>query len=249
MKPKNRFIGLITVRSKSERLPNKCFYKLGKKTVLEHIIARLKFYQIETIICTTDLKSDDKIVEIANKNKVKYYRGSVKNKLLRWYDCCVKFKIDFFHTIDADDPYFDGILVKKSLNLLKKNKNCIIFPSKYASSGGATYGYSINRDSLEYIIKETNNSTDTEMIEPFFKKNKNIKIIRSNFNEIKTKGRFTLDYKEDYFFLNIIATSIGDNASRNKINTFLKYNPNLIKINLFRNRDFKNKQRAQIEKK
>ena len=65
----------------------------------------------------------------------------------------------------------------------------------------------------------------------------------------KTKGRFTLDYKEDYFFLNIIATSIGHNASRNKINTFLKHNPNLIKINLFRNRDFKNKQRAQIEKK
>ena len=60
------------------------------------------------------------------KKGVKYFRGSEINKIKRWAECAEKFKLQSFHTIDADDPFFDGDEVKKSMNLLNK-KNTILF--------------------------------------------------------------------------------------------------------------------------
>ena len=51
MNHKNKFVGLILVRSKS-KISNKCFLKFGKMNILEHIIKRCKFYKIEPIVCT-----------------------------------------------------------------------------------------------------------------------------------------------------------------------------------------------------
>ena len=108
--------GLITVRSASTRLPKKCLLSFGKNlNVLEHIINRSKFFKINPIICTSIDKSDDIIEDIAIKKNVKVFRGSLKNKLKRWADCCDKFNIKNFHTIDVDDPFFDGDQMKESL--------------------------------------------------------------------------------------------------------------------------------------
>ena len=38
--------GMITVRSQSTRLPEKCFLPFGDGNVLEHIIRRAKFFEI-----------------------------------------------------------------------------------------------------------------------------------------------------------------------------------------------------------
>ena len=52
----------------------------------------------------------------------------------RWYDCAKKFKLKYFHTIDADDPFFDPLAVIKSLELLKSYD--LILPSKFSRNGG-----------------------------------------------------------------------------------------------------------------
>ena len=54
--------GLITVRTLSSRLPGKCFLSFGKYSVLEYVILRSKYYKINPIICTTNHKSDNKII-------------------------------------------------------------------------------------------------------------------------------------------------------------------------------------------
>jgi len=81
MKNKNNV--LVTVRTKSSRLPEKCLLPFGNQCVLEHVIERCKLYKLEPIICTSIDPSDDRIVDIAKKYKVNYFRGSVVNKLLR----------------------------------------------------------------------------------------------------------------------------------------------------------------------
>jgi|TARA_B110000114_G_scaffold109110_1_gene114561 spore coat polysaccharide biosynthesis protein SpsF len=235
-----KYFGLITVRSDSTRLKKKCLLKFGKVNVLEHIIMRALKSKIVPIVCTTTNKSDSILEKISKKYKVKCFRGSVKNKIKRWHDCAKKNKINFFHTIDADDPFFDPLAIKKSLLECKSN-NDIIFPSRVSRSGGASEGYSFSFGAiskLNHLVKQlrkNHNSTDTEMIEKFIDyKIFTTKTLEGSKYELK-KARLTLDYQEDYKMLTEIRDSCGNFASRKKINNFLKKNKDILKINFFRN--------------
>ena len=105
----NNIYGLVTVRSESSRLPRKCFLQLNNKSILENVIDRCNHYGIIPIICTTISKSDNSIEELSKKLNVKIYRGSVRNKMLRWLRCTELYSLKDFHTIDADDPFFATI--------------------------------------------------------------------------------------------------------------------------------------------
>ncbi len=248
---KNKYV-LITVRSNSKRLKNKCFLKLGNITVLEHVISRCIFGELTPIVCTTKNINDRKIIKIAKKLGVKYFTGPEKNKILRWFKCCKKLKINKFHTVDADDPYFDWDAVKKSLSILDK-KNCdVVLPSTISRNGAASEGYSFKKSSLVKIIKNypyiKDIKFDTEMIDNFLDKSFKKKIFRGTQYQ-KKNIRLTLDYKEDLKLIKKIFLNLGNFCHRKKINTFLDKNKKLIKINYFRNIDWQKKQKYLLEKK
>ena len=90
------------------------------------------------------------LIKIAKKFRINYFKGSEKNKIKRWYDCAKKFKLKYFHTIDADDPFFDPLAVIKSLELLKSYD--LILPSKFSRNGGASEGYSFKFSSIKIFI-------------------------------------------------------------------------------------------------
>ena len=246
---KIKFYGLITVRSNSERLNNKCFLKFGNINVLEHIILRCKHGGITPIICTSNNNRDNKIVKIAKKLKIKFFRGPEKNKILRWYLCCKKFKIKTFHTVDADDPYFDWDAIIKSIIILKNNKLDIVLPSKISRDGAASEGYSFKFNTLKKIIKKNplleNKNYDSEMIESFIKKNLKTKRFKGNSYQLK-KIRLTLDYKEDYKLFKKILENLGNFCHRKEINSFLLKNKKLIKINYFKNYFWARRQKKLI---
>ena len=98
-------IGFITVRTTSSRLPKKCLLPFGNETVISHIINRALSYGITPILCTSNDRNDNVLVGIAEEHKIKYFRGSLKNKLKRWLDCAREHHVKKFHTIDADDPF------------------------------------------------------------------------------------------------------------------------------------------------
>ena len=89
----------ITVRTASSRLPQKCLLPFGDCNVIQHVIRRALFYKLDPIVCTTVEPNDDVIVRIAKEEKVKYFRGSVLDKLRRWLDCCDRFEIENFHVM------------------------------------------------------------------------------------------------------------------------------------------------------
>ena len=120
-----KVVGLITVRSESSRLPKKCFLSLGNKTVIETVIDRCKASEIVPIICTTVSSADDPLEELSKKYNIQVYRGSIKNKMQRWLKCAELFDLEDFHTIDADDPFFDPDLIEESIKLRRStNLDC-----------------------------------------------------------------------------------------------------------------------------
>lgn len=238
----------ITVRSKSSRLPEKCFLPFGEGTVLSHIIQRATYYDLKPIVCTTTDKSDDKIMEISKKMNCPFFRGPKNNKVLRWSLCCEHFNLNYFHTLDADDPFFCGEEMKRSISLLQQGFD-LIEPSRSSSQGGATVGYSLTADITKKACYNTDESVDTEMIMPYFENIHNIKKkILPEPTEGIVKNRMTLDYYEDYVFLQSLRLILGNFASRFEIVNFLKNNPDIYRINDFRTKDWASKQSNKLKK-
>ena len=238
---------LITVRSLSTRLPEKCFLSFGKGSVLEHIIQRSMHYGLDPIVCTTTEESDDAIVDLAKKCNVKFYRGPIANKLLRWSQCCEHFLLDSFHSVDADDPFFDGNEIISSMKMLQEENLDMVCPTESSSAGGASVGYSITADIVKEACKGLDEDVDTEMMWYHMEKipdlkNKILPETRKNISNM----RLTLDYEEDYWLLESVRRMVGNLASRDKVDRLFLLNPDLYKINWFRNDEWK---AGQLSKK
>ena len=243
----SKFTGFITVRTTSTRLPEKCLLPFGGETVIGHVIKRAISYGIDPIICTSTDASDDVLEGIANELGVRFFRGSMNNKLKRWYDCAKEFDIESFHTIDADDPFFDGSEMIKSLNILWSGNYDVVCPTELSSSGGASVGYSLSTDIVKRALCGLADDADTEMMWYYLEKIVGIKMV--NFPELDnqhSKVRLTLDYEEDYWLLASVVRILGNTPSRTEINQLFINNPDLTRINFFRNDEWK---AAQISKK
>ena len=240
-------VGFITVRTSSTRLPNKCLLPLGDETIISHVVKRSIGYGIEPIICTSIDSSDDVLEDISYQLGIKCFRGSLVNKLKRWLDCAEHFGIDTFHTIDADDPLFDGNEMTASLDLLRSTDLDVICPTISSSAGGASVGYSLTKDIIRKALENLDSNTDTEMMWYYLEKVDGIKMKKlSETNKINTEVRLTLDYEEDYWLLASIVRILGNNPDRDKVMQLFLDNPDMAKINLFRNDEWK---AAQLSKK
>jgi len=69
-----KYTGLITVRTSSTRLLNKCLLPFGKGNVIEHIIKRSVNSGLDPIICTSTDRSDDVLEEVANNLNTPIFR-------------------------------------------------------------------------------------------------------------------------------------------------------------------------------
>ena len=232
---------MITVRSQSSRMPEKCFLPFGEGNVIEHIIRRAKYFGFDPIVCTTIEKEDDRIVEIAKQENVRYFRGSVKDKLLRWRDACRKFGIEKFVSIDADDPFFDKELTQLSFNTLGETYDFVAHPPKQPYEG--CVGYSLTLDIIERACAIKDND-DTEMMWFFLEKVPDLKktLLPVDIDEDAWPIRLTLDYPEDYWLLCTVLRILGPHAGRRDIEKLFKCNPDLHKVNWFRNDEYKSLQ-------
>lgn len=126
---------IIEARANSCRLPKKILLKINKKTILEHLVNKLKKSKnLNTIIIATTLNnSDDQIVEIAKKLKVKFFRGDETNVLKRVIDAANHFKVDVIVRITSDCPLIDVNIVDQLINIFKNNKVDLVGNAKVRS--------------------------------------------------------------------------------------------------------------------
>lgn len=238
--------GLITVRTSSTRLPNKCLLPFGNGDVLDHIVYRAKSFQIKPILCTSTDKSDDILEEKAKKLGISYFRGSLNNKLKRWSDCANYFGLEYFHTVDADDPFFDGKEMHRSIQVLLDGEYDIVCPTPSSASGGGSVGYSLTRDIVNRAVASLGDEEDTEMMWYYLERITNRKtttLAEKTLDPLQV--RLTLDYEEDYWLLCTIQRLVGSLSSRLEIDELFYRNPDLYKINWFHNEKWKAAQMAK----
>ena len=241
---------IVEARTKSSRFPNKVIQKINNKFIIEIMIERLKkiknFRYI--ILATTKNKSDDILVKIARKNKIKYFRGHTNNVLNRVLNCAKKFKTDVIVEITGDNPLTDPIISKRIINFFLKNKKKIEYLSNdmeiyKRKPKKITLGFStkiFETKTLEKVNYLTKNKIDQEHISNFIVKNPKLfkthnfplPVYLQNINY-----RFTMDYLEDFLLIKEIYKKLSIKKkyfSSLDIHKFLLKNKNLLKINDFR---------------
>ena len=120
----------------------------------------------------------------------------------------------------------------------------MVAPSPSSSGGGATVGYSLTADIVKRASLGMSDNLDTEMMWSYVEQVKDIKkTTLSDPNENIIKARMTLDYHEDYIFLESIRLLIGNMGSRKDLYNLLKNNPDLSKINAFRSDEWSKNQK------
>jgi spore coat polysaccharide biosynthesis protein SpsF len=105
---------IIQARMGSTRLPGKVLRPLCSKTILAHVIDRVRASQAldQIVVATTDRSADDAIAALAPTLGVALFRGSEDDVLSRYYFAALVAKADTVVRITADCPLFDGALLR-----------------------------------------------------------------------------------------------------------------------------------------
>src|SRR4051812_39899104 len=99
---------IIQARMGSTRLPGKILKPLGNTTALGLQILRLNREHLPIYLATTDLPSDDVIVDFASTLQLNYFRGDETNVLSRYYHCARNFGLNTIIRVTSDCPLIDA---------------------------------------------------------------------------------------------------------------------------------------------
>jgi spore coat polysaccharide biosynthesis protein SpsF (cytidylyltransferase family) len=237
----------ITVRSDSSRLQNKAYKKILGKPVIEMIMRRAKLSKNAdmVVVCTTERSIDDRIVEIAQNVNVQYFRGSLEDKLDRWYGAVKQFNVDIFATFDGDDLLCAPELIDMGLEQLESEKLDFLKAPPNLAVGAFTY--CIRSSALEKVcsIKDTE---DTEMMWTYFEDTGLFKVGELKVEDkifFNDEVRLTLDYIEDLrFFEHLFEhfNNIENDVSLKLVMEYLNDRPDIVALNSFRQREWKQNQ-------
>jgi len=241
----------ITVRTGSSRLPKKCLLEIRGIPVVVHLINRLKRSQLADgiILCTTFNPEDDILCDIAAKEGIEFFRGSVQDKLERWLKAAEKYDVEFFVTADGDDLFCEPELIDLAFAQYEVEHPDFI-EGKDLICGAFTYG--IKTAALEKVcqIKAT---SDTEMMWVYFKdtglfKVQELKDVPQIFR--RPEIRMTLDYADDFKFFKKITEELSDKKTDFNLRDIVQYldkYPEVIKINQYLQEEFLENQRKKTK--
>lgn len=196
-----KVVCIIQARMGSTRLPGKIMLDLCGKTVLGHIIERVKKVEnIDEIVVATTTKEDDiLIVEETLKYGVKVFRGSEEDVLSRYYYAAKENEADVVVRITSDCPLIDPEVTQKTIDYYLRNKDNFDYVSNTLERtfprGLDTEVFSFKQ--LEVAYSKAKEKYQREHVTPFIYENSNNIFYYKNDIDY-SKYRWTLDTKEDF---------------------------------------------------
>lgn len=118
-----KIVATIEARMKSSRLPGKVLLKVLGKSMIEHLINRLKQVPSlnEIVIATTINKEDDRLEFLAKKLEVMCYRGSEEDVMARVIEAGDSCNADIIVEITGDCPIIDPQIIEQAIRIFKFN--------------------------------------------------------------------------------------------------------------------------------
>ncbi len=234
---------IIQARMGSTRLPAKVMKRLQGKTVLEHVIARVRQSKLidEIVIATTTHNRDLAIQAEALKCNVKAFRGSEDDVLSRYYFAAQKHNLDIIVRITSDCPLIDPFVLDEIIDFYLKN-NYDIVSNAGSDLSTRTYPRGLDTEvfSFKVLQQAFNNAKEKyqrEHVTPYIYEMSNKRYYYKNDVDY-SKYRWTLDTAEDFklvsevyghlyhgvhdFYLNEIVNLFADRPELYQINAHIE---------------------------
>ena len=234
---------IIQARTGSTRLPGKIMMPIDQNdTVLSFGIKQVKSCKKidELVIATTDLPEDDIIVDYMNKLNIKYFRGSSKDVLDRYYQCAKEYSVSTIVRIPSDKPLIDPEIVDNVVSMFMNSSYDYItnfLPNPTFPSGTEVEVFSIN--ALKKAWEKAKIPSEKEHVTPYFTNHEDeFKITHIENSENLSHLRWAVDRIEDLKLVREIVSKIKKRPILMKdILELFTREPELIKINKNVNRE------------
>lgn len=217
---------------------------LAGRPVIEHVIERVQ--QItglsDVILATSEDSSDDVIADWSGSAGVSLFRGPLDDVLGRYYECATQAKADLVVRVTADCPILDPSFSSRAVSLAKSEKSDLVALGKSFPKGLDTQVFRMS--ALKTAFSEATNPYDREHVGPFIEKDpERFSIITIETPADYSDLRLTLDYPEDYEFLQGLLTNFEGPASSlffKEVLEVVEAKRDLIELNRVRNLGAKN---------
>lgn len=247
----------IFIRAKlsSTRLPRKHLLIVQGLPIIKRLIDRIKYHTNikKIVLCTTDEFEDDELVDIATAHEIDTHRWKKGDVLGQYVDAAHQFEVRNVINIDADDPLIDYTLIDETAAIMDATDTDYVtwegYPLGCTPSGMSARG-------LRWLASEY--PEPVEHIFAYFEKESALtKLVIKETSPILSKSyikdiRLTLDYPEDYELFKTIFDNIYSNATDinfSELMEFIDAHQDVIKINSFRNEEFRKNQLRELKRR
>jgi len=234
-----KMVAIIQARMGSTRLSGKVMKELKGKTVLSHVIERVRQSKMidDIIIATTILDKDDVIEQEAIKYGAKVFRGSEEDVLSRYYYAAKENNADIVIRITSDCPLIDSNVIDEIIRYYLNNDYEIV-TNAGSDLSQRTYPRGLDTEifsfqMLENAFSKAKQKYQREHVTPHIYENSDKIYFYKNSIDY-SKYRWTLDTEEDYELINIIYDRLYKGKHDFYLDDIIKlfYNePQLIRIN------------------
>jgi|TARA_B110000977_G_scaffold201862_1_gene299476 spore coat polysaccharide biosynthesis protein SpsF len=190
----------VQARYSSKRLRGKVLKKIGKFTLLEILLKRLKkSKQINKIVVlTSNSNQDKKIIDLCKRNKIDYFSGPLKNVFLRFKYAIKKYRSQKIVRICADSPLMDWRLIDKMINLSKSFTSYDIISNVKTRTFPKGQSIEILRSEIFDVSSNLLTRDEKEHVTKFFYDKKKYKIFNYKSNKKLNKYNLCVDDHNDY---------------------------------------------------
>ena len=172
---KNNILAIVVARTNSKRLKNKTTQLINGKPTLYHLFKRLNLaknlgYIDNIAFCTTKLKSDDKLIEIADQFGFQSFRGDSEDVLSRMILAINRYEDhNTILRVTGDDILIDPYYLNKTVKWHFKN-NADYTDAKCLPSGTEVEVF--NAEILKLIHYIAEDTSGTEYLTNYINNNK-----------------------------------------------------------------------------
>lgn len=242
---KAKIAATIEARMTSSRLPGKTLMKCRGKSMLAHMVERVKRAKCldQIIIATTINDTDDGIEAEAGRLGVECYRGSEDNVMSRVLEAAQSHDVDIIVELTGDCPLIDPVLIDEAVQDYKSSgvdylSNLSL--EDYEAGRSHPLGYAVQVFSTKVLADaygKTNDPLDYEHVSrPLYQHPDRYTV---KYSQVKPSHQgpnmsVTLDTAED---LQVISAVLESLSAKNPdfgiadVVSFLKENPEICRIN------------------
>ena len=233
-----KIVATIEARMTSSRLPGKVLMEVLDKPILHYLVARLRRVQLldEIVLATTTNSTDNSLVEFANNENIKCYRGSEDDVMARVVGAAESVDADLIVEITGDCPIIDPNIIEQAIQTYINNNVDYVSNAHVRSypDGMDVQVFSLNV--LKKSLNMTNDSLDHEHVTLYIR---NHPKLFSHLNLVAPKKLWwpelglTLDERSDFELLKKIIEHFSDNIFFDcyEVVKLLRERPDLVAIN------------------